>query len=105
MMWRPGIGVLLRWETQAQIQGLGGRIEGDMWTSKTKVEGSLILACCDETVKFFEALVGRSKGNRKGRGLDSMGGALGESRILEAEFGIDPGTQGERRACSMMSIV
>lgn len=64
------------------------RGEGETWASRTEKEGSLIIACCDETVKFFEIWAGSSKG-RKGKsgcGLGSVGGVLGGSRILEGEL-------------------
>jgi hypothetical protein len=57
------------------------RAEGERWASRTEEEGSLIIACCDQTVKFFEIWAGKSKG--KGRGLGNRHGVLGGSRILE----------------------
>ena len=58
--------------------------EGSAWTSRTQEEGSLIIACCDQTVKFFEVWAGSSK-SRRGRGLGDKAGVLGGSRILELE--------------------
>jgi hypothetical protein len=58
--------------------------EGAAWTSRTEEEGSLIIACCDQTVKFFEVWAGSSK-SRRGRGLGDKAGVLGGSRILELE--------------------
>jgi hypothetical protein len=58
------------------------RGEGEPWGSRTHQEGSLIIACCDQTVKFFEIWAGKSKG-RKGRGLGNRSGVLGGSRVLE----------------------
>ncbi|EXJ81747.1 hypothetical protein A1O1_07812 [Capronia coronata CBS 617.96] len=57
------------------------RGEGEPWGSRTEEEGSLIIACCDQTVKFFEIWAGKSKG--KGRGLGNRHGVLGGSRVLE----------------------
>ncbi|KAL2427953.1 hypothetical protein ABEF91_006207 [Exophiala dermatitidis] len=57
------------------------RGEGEPWASRTEDEGSLIIACCDQTVKFFEVWAGKSKG--KGRGLGNKLGVLGGSRVLE----------------------
>ncbi|EXJ77002.1 hypothetical protein A1O3_10159 [Capronia epimyces CBS 606.96] len=57
------------------------RGEGEPWASRTEEEGSLIIACCDQTVKFFEIWAGKSKG--KGRGLGNKHGVLGGSRVLE----------------------
>lgn len=58
------------------------RGEGEPWASRTQQEGSLIIACCDQTVKFFEIWAGKSKG-KKGRGLGNRPGILGGSRVLE----------------------
>ncbi len=58
------------------------RGEGEPWASRTHQEGSLIIACCDQTVKFFEIWAGKSKG-KKGRGLGNRPGVLGGSRVLE----------------------
>jgi hypothetical protein len=57
------------------------RGEGETWASRTEEEGSLIIACCDQTVKFFEVWAGKSKG--RGMGLGSKEGVLGGSRVLE----------------------
>lgn len=57
------------------------RGEGETWGSRTEDEGSLIIACCDQTVKFFEIWAGKSRG--KGRGLGNRAGVLGGSRVLE----------------------
>lgn len=57
------------------------RGEGETWASRTEEEGSLIIACCDQTVKFFEVWAGKSKG--KGYGLGSKEGVLGGSCVLE----------------------
>lgn len=57
------------------------RGEGETWASRTEEEGSLIIACCDQTVKFFEVWAGKSRG--KGRGLGNREGVLGGSRVLE----------------------
>ena len=57
------------------------RGEGETWASRTEEEGSLIIACCDQTVKFFEVWAGKSKG--RGLGLGSREGVLGGSRVLE----------------------
>ena len=57
------------------------RAEGEAWASRTEEEGSLIIACCDQTVKFFEVWGGKSKG--KGCGLGSKAGVLGGSKVLE----------------------
>ena len=57
------------------------RGEGETWGSRTEEEGSLIIACCDQTVKFFEVWAGKSKG--RGLGLGSKEGVLGGSRVLE----------------------
>ena len=59
------------------------RGEGETWASRTEEEGSLIIACCDQTVKFFEVWAGKSKGRRGDKGLGSRPGVLGGSRILE----------------------
>jgi hypothetical protein len=59
------------------------RGEGEVWASRTEEEGSLIIACCDQTVKFFEIWTGKSKGNAGDKGLGSRPGVLGGSRILE----------------------
>lgn len=59
------------------------RGEGETWASRTEEEGSLIIACCDQTVKFFEVWAGKSKGSGGGKGLGSRPGVLGGSRILE----------------------
>ena len=73
------------------------RGEGETWGSRTEEEGSLIIACCDETVKFFEIWAGDTKGRkgRGGRGLGNVGGVLGGSRILEMEAGFDGEPQGK----------
>lgn len=52
-----------------------------MWASRTEEEGSLIIACYDQTVKFFEVWAGKSKGRSKGIG--AKGGVLGGSTVLE----------------------
>lgn len=57
------------------------RGEGETWASRTEEEGSLIIACCDQTVKFFEVWAGKSKGRSKGIG--SKAGVLGGSKVLE----------------------
>lgn len=57
------------------------RAEGEAWASRTEEEGSLIIACCDETVKFFEVWAGKSKGRSKGIGAKA--GVLGGSKVLE----------------------
>lgn len=57
------------------------RTEGEAWASRTEAEGSLIIACCDQTVKFFEVWAGKSKGYSKGIG--SKAGVLGGSKVLE----------------------
>ncbi|KIW22435.1 uncharacterized protein PV07_12320 [Cladophialophora immunda] len=64
--------------------GLSGdvRREGERWASRTEEEGSLIIACCDQTVKFFEIWAGKSKG-KKAHGLGRQQGVLGGSRVLE----------------------
>lgn len=59
------------------------RGEGETWASRTEEEGSLIIACCDQTVKFFEVWAGKSKGSAGGKGLGNRPGVLGGSRILE----------------------
>lgn len=59
------------------------RGEGETWASRTEEEGSLIIACCDQTVKFFEVWAGKSKGRGGDKGLGSRPGVLGGSRILE----------------------
>jgi hypothetical protein len=59
------------------------RGEGETWASRTEEEGSLIVACCDQTVKFFEVWAGKSKGSAGGKGLGNRQGVLGGSRILE----------------------
>jgi WD40 repeat protein len=59
------------------------RGEGETWASRTEEEGSLIIACCDQTVKFFEVWAGKSKGSGGGKGLGTRPGVLGGSRILE----------------------
>lgn len=58
-----------------------GRSEGETWASRTEEEGSLIIACCDQTVKFFEIWAGKSKGRSKGIGAKA--GVLGGSKVLE----------------------
>ena len=66
--------------------------EGEPWTSRTQEEGGLIIACCDETVKFFEIWAGDSKGRKGkgGRGLGvGIGGVLGGSSILEGLEGVE----------------
>lgn len=57
------------------------RTEGEAWASRTEEEGSLIIACCDQTVKFFEVWAGKSKGSSRGIGAKS--GVLGGSKVLE----------------------
>jgi hypothetical protein len=57
------------------------RGEGETWASRTDEEGSLIIACCDQTVKFFEVWAGKSKG--RGVGLGTKEGVLGGSKVLE----------------------
>jgi hypothetical protein len=57
------------------------RAEGETWGSRTEEEGSLIIACSDQTVKFFEVWAGKSKG--QGFGLGSRAGVLGGSKVLE----------------------
>jgi hypothetical protein len=57
------------------------RTEGEAWASRTEEEGSLIIACCDQTVKFFEVWAGKSKGCSKGIGAKA--GVLGGSKVLE----------------------
>ena len=57
------------------------RGEGETWASRTEEEGSLIIACCDQTVKFFEVWAGKSKGCA--RGLGTKPGVLGGSAVLE----------------------
>lgn len=59
------------------------RGEGETWASRTEEEGSLIIACSDQTVKFFEVWTGKSKGSAGGKGLGSRPGVLGGSRVLE----------------------
>lgn len=62
----------------------GLRAEGEPWASRTEEEGSLIIACCDSTVKFFEVWAGKSKGHALGgKGLGTAAGVLGGSRVLE----------------------
>lgn len=58
-----------------------GRGEGEAWASRTEEEGSLIIACCDQTVKFFEVWAGKSKG--RSVGIGSKAGVLGGSKVLE----------------------
>lgn len=62
-------------------QGIITRGEGETWASRTEREGSLIIACCDQTVKFFEIWAGKSKGQSKGIGTKA--GVLGGSKVLE----------------------
>ncbi|KAK6371845.1 hypothetical protein LTS17_008669 [Exophiala oligosperma] len=72
------------------------RGEGEPWASRTEEEGSLIIACCDSTVKFFEVWAGKSKG--KGRGLGNRDRVLGGSRVLEGwceRVGVDEIDSGE----------
>ena len=57
------------------------RGEGETWASRTEEEGSLIIACCDQTVKFFEVWAGKSKG--RSRGIGAKAGVLGGSKVLE----------------------
>lgn len=72
--------------------------EGAQWASRTQDEGSLIIACCDQTVKFFEVWAGKSKNpsarrnesvKRKielsgiERALGSKEGVFGGSKVLE----------------------
>lgn len=57
------------------------RGEGETWASRTEEEGSLIIACCDQTVRFFEVWAGKSKG--KSNALGSKSGVLGGSKVLE----------------------
>ncbi|KIW93516.1 uncharacterized protein Z519_06121 [Cladophialophora bantiana CBS 173.52] len=69
----------------------GNARRGELPASRTEEEGSLIIACCDQTVKFFEIWAGRSKG-RKVRGLGRRQGVLGGSRVLEGwceSLGVD----------------
>lgn len=61
------------------------RSEGEAWASRTEEEGSLIIACCDQTVKFFEVWAGKSKGRT--RGIGSKAGVLGGSKVLEGWCG------------------
>ena len=69
------------WTRPRDIYRRDLRGEGEPWASRTEEEGSLIIACCDQTVKFFEIWAGKSKG--KGRGLGNKHGVLGGSRVLE----------------------
>jgi len=57
------------------------RGEGEVWASRTAEEGSLIIACCDQTVKFFEIWAGKSKG--RSIGIGAKAGVLGDSKVLE----------------------
>ncbi|OAL39263.1 hypothetical protein AYO20_01581 [Fonsecaea nubica] len=73
------------------------RREGERWASRTEDEGSLIIACCDHTVKFFEIWAGKSKG-KKVYGLGQRAGVLGGSRVLEGwcdNLGVDEIGYGE----------
>lgn len=65
-----------RHSTRSRTRG-----EGEAWASRTEEEGSLIIACCDQTVKFFEIWAGKSKGRSKGLGAKE--GVLGGSKVLE----------------------
>ena len=79
--------------------------EGASWTSRTEEEGSLIIACCDQTVKFFEVWAGSSK-SRRGRGLGDKAGVLGGSRILELEtVGIFEDEQGAGRRTMRPEVI
>ena len=67
----------------SRARATGLRAEGETWASRTEEEGSLIIACCDQTVKFFEVWAGKSRGSAGGKGLGSKPGVLGGSRVLE----------------------
>lgn len=73
---RGGTAVISRKEKNRATRG-----EGETWASRTEEEGSLIIACCDQTVKFFEIWAGKSKGRSKGFGAKA--GVLGGSKVLE----------------------
>ncbi|KAH0848878.1 hypothetical protein FOPE_03220 [Fonsecaea pedrosoi] len=90
----PGMGA-----EEFLTDGYSGEIrrEGERWASRTEDEGSLIIACCDHTVKFFEIWAGKSKG-KKVYGLGQRAGVLGGSRVLEGwcdNLGVDEIGYGE----------
>ena len=72
-----------RERSQLRAKSAGLRGEGETWASRTEEEGSLIIACCDQTVKFFEVWAGKSKGRAIGKSLGTRPGVLGGSRVLE----------------------
>ncbi|KAI4203264.1 MAG: hypothetical protein LQ350_001961 [Teloschistes chrysophthalmus] len=58
--------------------------EGEAWWGRTRVEGCIVVACSDESVKFHEVWTGKKKS------VDgSMKGMLGGSGILEGLEGCD----------------
>ena len=57
--------------------------EGGRWWSRTAEEGSIVVACSDENVKFFEVWSGGK------RSVGGMGGMLGGSDILEGLEGVE----------------
>lgn len=93
--WRPGVGSPTRtrhddWSERSagtirrreqSVSPRATRTEGEAWASRTEEEGSLIIACCDQTVKFFEVWAGKSKG--RSRGIGAKAGVLGGSKVLE----------------------
>jgi WD40 repeat protein len=62
--------------------------EGKIWNARTTVEGSIIVAASDETIRFYEIWSGKTKRVLKSSGL------LGGSDILEELEGLDkPGKE------------
>ncbi|KAL9581276.1 MAG: hypothetical protein Q9203_005964 [Teloschistes exilis] len=58
--------------------------EGEAWWGRTRIEGCIVVACSDESVKFHEVWTGKRKS------VDgSMKGMLGGSGILEGLEGCD----------------
>jgi hypothetical protein len=60
--------------------------EGAIWASRTVEEGCIIVAGSDGSIKFHEVWAGEKKGGICGKGLGSVRGVFGGSRILEGLF-------------------
>ncbi|KAL8666440.1 MAG: hypothetical protein Q9202_001463 [Teloschistes flavicans] len=58
--------------------------EGEAWWGRTRVEGCIVVACSDESVKFHEVWTGKRKSVN-----GSVKGMLGGSGILEGLEGFD----------------
>jgi WD40 repeat protein len=60
--------------------------EGAIWAGRTVEEGCIVVAGSDGSIKFHEVWAGEKKGGMRGKGLGSVRGAFGGSRILEGLF-------------------